>query len=158
MGGSVQSPDVLMRSLRSGVPSGYVIGRVSPGTGKAELISMVSLANGIKVTGIVSSTSITWPTANDVMVSNGTGPTGVALGDAQLLVGQTSAAPAAKSVSGDATLADTGALTLATVNSDVGSYTLASVTVDAKGRVTAASSGSGTMTNPQVLARVSIGF
>lgn len=48
-----------------------------------------------------------------------------------------------KSVSGDATLANTGALTLATVNSNVGSYGSATaapaVTVNAKGLVTAVS-------------------
>jgi len=48
-----------------------------------------------------------------------------------------------KSVSGDATLADTGALTLATVNSNVGSFGSATaapaVTVNAKGLVTAVS-------------------
>ena len=43
--------------------------------------------------------------------------------------------------SGDAT--GDGALTLATVNSDVGSFTAADITVNAKGLVTAASSGSG---------------
>src|ERR1019366_8100139 len=59
----------------------------------------------------------------------------------QIIVGQTSAAPSYETVSGDATLAATGALTLATVNSgsgSVGSSTAIPVlTTNAKGLVTA---------------------
>ena len=44
-------------------------------------------------------------------------------------------------MSGDATIATGGALTLATVNTDVGSYALATVTVNAKGLVTAVAAG-----------------
>lgn len=46
-------------------------------------------------------------------------------------------------LSGDATLANTGAMTLATVNSNVGTFTNATITVNAKGLITAASTGSG---------------
>ena len=59
-------------------------------------------------------------------------------------------------LSGDATNANTstgGALTLATVNSNVGSFTNANITVNAKGLITAASSGSagsGTVTSVSV--------
>lgn len=47
-----------------------------------------------------------------------------------------------KSVLGDASLSSSGSLVLATVNSNVGSFTNASITVNAKGLITAASSGS----------------
>jgi len=67
----------------------------------------------------------------------------VLLGNTQIAVGQTGADPQAKTVSGDATLANTGALTLAAVNSNVGSFGSAtscvSFTTNGKGLITAAS-------------------
>lgn len=59
-----------------------------------------------------------------------------------ILVGSAGAVATDVALSGDASLANTGALTLATVNSNVGSFTNANLTVNAKGLVTAASSGS----------------
>lgn len=56
--------------------------------------------------------------------------------DGQLLFGQSSGAPAWKTVSGDFTFADTGVATLATVNGNVGSFQ--GLTVNAKGLVTGA--------------------
>lgn len=65
------------------------------------------------------------------------------LGNTQIAIGQTGGDPQAKTLSGDATLAATGALTLATVNSNVGSFGSATqcvaFTTNGKGLVTAAS-------------------
>lgn len=60
--------------------------------------------------------------------------------DGQLLFGQATGAPAWNTVSGDFTFSDTGVATLATVNSNVGTFQ--GLTVNAKGLVTAATSQS----------------
>lgn len=60
----------------------------------------------------------------------------------QLIINQGSNANSWVTMSGDATIVASGALTLATVNSNVGSFTIASITVNGKGLITAASSGS----------------
>jgi hypothetical protein len=76
------------------------------------------------------------------------------LADANIWVGNGFNTATAVSLSGDATLSDTGVLTLSTVNSNVGSFTNANITVNAKGLITAASDGSAssTATSFQILA------
>lgn len=63
------------------------------------------------------------------------------LTNAHILVGNVSNVATDVAASGDLTLSNTGAFTLGTVNSNVGSFTNASITVNAKGLITAASNG-----------------
>ena len=83
------------------------------------------------------------PATATVLASDANGvPTAAALADTKVWVGSGAALPVAQALSGDATLANTGALTLATVNATVGTFGSATqssqVTVNAKGLVTAA--------------------
>jgi hypothetical protein len=95
-------------------------------------------------------------TAHGVLVGEGTAALdAVVLGDGQILVGQTGADPLAKTVSGDGTLADTGAFTLAATGVGAASYGdgahVSQLTVNAKGLITAASSVSIALTNANLI-------
>ncbi len=86
----------------------------------------------------------------DVPVSIAHGGTGTASTLTGLVRGSASAMTAAE-ISGDATTSGSNALTLATVNADVGSFTNADITVNAKGLITAASNGSSATANVQTV-------
>ncbi len=113
---------------------------VPSGTGSVTTVSVVSangfagtVANASSTPAITLSTSIT-----GLLKGNGTAISAAVSGTDYQPAGNYITA-----LTGDATAAGPGstALTLATVNSNVGSFTNASVTVNAKGLVTAASSG-----------------
>jgi hypothetical protein len=80
-----------------------------------------------------------------VLLGNGTNPiaTTTVGSNGQLFLGQTGAAPAFQSMSGDATISQSGVLGLKVANANVGSFgsttQIPSFTVDAQGRITAAS-------------------
>jgi hypothetical protein len=80
-------------------------------------------------------TSSDWNTFNNKLSST--------LTSAYIFVGNASNIATGVAMSGDATINNSGALTLATVNSNVGTFTYATITVDAKGRITSATNGTG---------------
>lgn len=93
--------------------------------------------------------------ANRVVTGGGAGvqPSAIAAGtNGQLLLGVTGSAPAFASMGNDATISNTGALTLVTVNSNVGTFGSATqvpqYTVNGKGLITAATNVTVTGTVP----------
>ncbi len=124
--------------------SGATISLASTGVMTISAIANASLANSSITIGGTSTAlggsvlgNVTNDTQTKAAIVPNTTPTA-----GQILAGNAGGtAYAPVSVSGDATLASTGAATLATVNGNVGSFTYASITVNAKGLVTAAASG-----------------
>lgn len=104
----------------------------TPGTFSLANTGVLTMPNATTtLRGLLSSAD--WNTFNNKLTST--------LTSAHLFIGNGSNIATDTALSGDATLANTGALTLATVNSNVGSFTNASITVNGKGLITAASNG-----------------
>lgn len=85
-------PDIKIRGIRTPLPQGYVIGRLSPGEGDAELIDMASLGLEIVSTGAVPAPGAITPASAGYMLplvtgdtSPGTGPYPIADPDGQFI-------------------------------------------------------------------------
>ena len=128
-------------------PSGsnITIAATGGGSGTVTSVSVVS-ANGFAgtVATATSTPAITISTSVTGLISgNGTAISAAALTSGNIYVGSASNLPASVTMSGDATIVASGALTLATVNTNTGSFgsstSIPSFTVNGKGLITAAS-------------------
>lgn len=82
-------------------------------------------------------------TAATESFSGGDVSSNLTLANGKFFVGNGSNVATGVTMSGDATITNAGVLTLKTVNASPGTYTVSTITVDAQGRVTAASNGAG---------------
>ena len=71
-------PAIRVRGIRTPLPSGYILGRVSPGVGDTELIDVSTLGHSLVATGVVgsgggTSPGVLTPIANDRVLGNTSG-------------------------------------------------------------------------------------
>jgi len=125
------SGDVSTVSSTSGIPSSIYVGTNST----SEVLSTALLVTGSAVTSVTHLSGVATATLTGGSPGGSSG---------QVQYNNSGAFGGVTAMSGDATQSvPAGVLTLATVNSNVGSFTNASITVNAKGLVTAASTGAG---------------
>jgi len=110
----------------------------SGGTATIDDAETVDIAGGTNIT--------TARSGNTVTINNGLVNNSQLSNTAGYITGSTVFSAGGGDVTGSAALNQSVVLTMATVNSNVGSFTNANITVDGKGRITAASSGSSGIT------------
>ena len=128
--------DTITLAKLAHMPTARVVGRTTAGTGTPELLTI----SGTGSVAMTNSPSFTTPALDTPSTLVGTNISGTASGLTAGLV------TSIGDLTGDVTSSNR-ATTLATVNSNVGAFTNASLTVNAKGLVTAASSGTSAVTS-----------
>lgn len=118
------------------IGNGSVLSGSNTGDVTASAFGSTPNANGFSLTG----------QALNLQPADATHPGGISISDWNTFNGKQPAGSYITALTGDATASGPGssALTFATVNGSVGSFTNANITVNAKGLITAASNGSAT--------------
>ena len=144
----IPSVSVNAKGLVTGVTTNSIPTATSSVQGLASFSTGLSITSGVvtlnTVTVGLGGTGATSFTGNGVLYGGSSLQSTAAGTDGQILVGATSSAPIFRTVSGDAQITNLGALTLNTTGVTANTYgsatSVAQIAVDAKGRITSASS------------------